>query len=198
MRETAKRVGIWGLTMGMMATALPTLAQWELDDAKSSVDFITVKNLAVAESHSFDSLMGFIGQDGNATVTINLDSVNTLIEIRDERMRELLFETAEFPTTTISALIEPDILTAAADGRAMSRDVTFAVSMHGLEKKYTAPVVVFGDEASLRVVTAKPIVVSAADFGLAGGVEALRAVAGLTNISTAVPVSFNLLFEYAR
>ena len=41
---------------------------------------------------------------------------------------------------------------------------------------------------------ASPILLNAADFGLDKGVSLLQEVAGLKSISTAVPVSFKLLF----
>jgi hypothetical protein len=41
------------------------------------------------------------------------------------------------------------------------------------------------------------VILNAADFGLAGGVEALREIAGLNSISIAVPVTLNLQFRHA-
>ncbi|QFU74237.1 YceI family protein [Halioglobus maricola] len=193
MKGIGKFFGAVAVVVGM---STPALAQWELDDSQSSINFISVKNAAVAETHGFDSLMGYIGPDGNASVTINLDSVNTLIPIRDERLRELLFETAEFPTAQITALVDPAVLEAVADGGSVSTEIPLSVSLHGVEKKLTAPVVVSGAKRSLRVVSARPVIVSAADFALDGGVEALRAVASLAIISTAVPVTVNLKFVY--
>ena len=58
------------------------------------------------------------------------------------------------------------------------------------------PVVVVGDQGqSLRVVSARPVIVNAGDFGLEAGVTALREIAGLKAISTAVPVSARLVFS---
>ena len=50
-------------------------------------------------------------------------------------------------------------------------------------------------DSTLLVATRKPVVVNAPAFNLTDGVEALRAIAGLPNISLAVPVSFVLEFE---
>jgi hypothetical protein len=44
----------------------------------------------------------------------------------------------------------------------------------------------------------KPIVVTADEFGLQAGIEALREVAGLPSISRAVPISFTVLFDQAQ
>jgi len=45
------------------------------------------------------------------------------------------------------------------------------------------------------VVSERPVVISATQFGLAEGVESLRKIAGLPSISVAVPVSFVLSFN---
>jgi hypothetical protein len=49
----------------------------------------------------------------------------------------------------------------------------------------------------LLVTSERPLLLNAADVGLADGVERLREIAGLPSISPAVPVSFVLLFESA-
>ncbi|MFV0275687.1 MAG: hypothetical protein ACK5HY_00645, partial [Parahaliea sp.] len=62
-----------------------------------------------------------------------------------------------------------------------------------------APVLIARDASGdlLRVVTTRPVVVNAGDFDLVKGIEALRQVAGLKTISTAVPVTFSLVFSEA-
>ena len=42
--------------------------------------------------------------------------------------------------------------------------------------------------------TVRPILISAADFGLEGGVSALQKIAGLEAIAAVVPVSVDLKF----
>lgn len=175
----------------------PAMAQWELDSASSSLNFISIKNNAIAETHRFDSMVGYVSDQGNAQITVNLDSVETLVPIRNERMREMLFETAGFPTASASAAIDPAILEAVSEGGSISAELPIALSLHGIEQNLTAAVLVIGEAGGLRVVTRRPVLISAADFGLEPGVEALRKVAGLTSISTAVPVSFSLHFTHA-
>lgn len=170
-------------------------AQWELDNSRSVVNFVTVKNASAGEIHSFSSLVGFIGAQGNVQLTINLDSVETLVPVRNERMRELLFETAQFPAAKISAQVDPAVLAAAAEGGVLTADVPLTLTLHGQEKTLTMPVVVVGEgEGRLRVFSARPVLINAGDFGLEMGVAALQKIAGLQSISTAVPVTLQLLF----
>ena len=174
-------------------------AQWELDNDNSSINFISIKNDAIGEMHSFESLVGFVGEDGSVQVGIDLDSVQTLIEIRNERMRKMLFETAKFPAANVTATVEPSLIAAAAEGGTVNADVTAFLSLHGVEGNVSIPVVVIGDgSGQLRVFTARPVLLNAADFGLEEGIKALREIAGLRAISNVVPVTMHLVFNPAK
>jgi polyisoprenoid-binding protein YceI len=173
--------------------------QYELVNDQSSVNFVSIKNNAVAETHSFGSLVGFISAQGKVQVGIDLDSVDTLIDIRNERMRAMLFETGKFPVANISAQLDADTLKAATEGGPVTAEVELTVSMHGLEQTLTASLVARGEEGNgLRVYSASPILLNAAGFGLEPGVEALREIAGLKAISNAIPVTVNLLFSFTE
>ena len=183
------------MALTLLLTAGAARAQWELDKDKSTVNFVSIKNDKVAEIHSFTSLVGYIGADGKVQLGIDLDSVETLIPIRNERMRELLFDTAKFPAANISAQVDPVILAAAADGGVVTAELPITLSLHGIEQTLTAPVVVVGEgDNRLRVLTSRPVMVNAVDFGLDSGITALREIAGLKAISVAVPVTLQLVF----
>lgn len=186
-------VSLWGL-------AASVHAQWSLDTDNSSLDFISTKNSAVAESHSFDALSGSVSADGAVKVAVELDSVNTLIDIRNERIRSMLFETANFPLATVAAKVDAGILQKILESdSAITMDIPVSVSLHGRDKMITASVVLARTSGGgLLAVTSRPILISAADFGLASGIELLRNAAGLNSISSAVPVSFSLEFVPAR
>jgi polyisoprenoid-binding protein YceI len=184
----------------LLATVLlmyfgPACADWELDNTNSSINFVSIKNDSLGEVHSFASLAGSIGAAGNVQVRVTLDSVETLVEVRNERMRELLFETVTFPSAQITAQIDPAILAAAAAGGVVTVSVPVALALHGQEKTVSIDVVAAGErDGSLRVFTARPVVINAADFGLQAGVTALKNIAGLQSISSAVPVTLDLHF----
>ncbi len=189
-----RKLSVLGL---LLVLAFPAAAQWELDNSHSSIYFISIKNDGIAETHHFESLLGYVGKDGQVSITIDLNSAETMIPIRNERLREMLFETASFPTATVSAEIDPAILAEVAKGATISTEVPVTLSLHGLEQTIEAPLTVFSDGASVHAISPHPVIVKAEDFGLAGGVQALREVAGLKAISTAVPVSFSLAFKEA-
>jgi polyisoprenoid-binding protein YceI len=186
------------LAVFLLSPSGAALADWELDNTKSAVNFVSIKNDSVGEVHTFTSLAGFIGAAGNVQMTINLDSVETQIAIRNERMRELLFETVKFPSAQLSAKVEPAVLAEASKGGVITAEVPVTLSLHGKDKTLTVSVVVVGGaDGSMRVFTPRPVLVNAADFGLESGVTALQQVAGLKAISLAVPVTLQLLFVKA-
>lgn len=187
------------LAMLLLGSCTAVWADWELDNTESTINFVSIKNDSVGEVHRFASLVGFIGAAGNAQLTVDLDSVETMIDVRNQRMREMLFETVKFPAATITAQVDPAVLGLAAEGGIVTADLPITLSLHGQEKAMTVPVVILGDgDGSLRVFTARPVLISAADFGLGAGVEALQKVAGLQAISSAVPVTLQLQFMQVK
>ncbi len=178
----------------LLAFAGPALADWNLDAQRSTVQFMSVKNASVAELHHFKTLGGGISDAGVARVEINLDSVETLVPIRNERMREMLFETVRFPAATLVADV-PSGLDQLAAGESRDLELSVMVDLHGTRTpvKASARATRLAD-GGLRVSLAQPLIIRAADFGLEAGVEMLREVVGLQNISTAVPVLATLVF----
>jgi len=170
-------------------------AQLSLNNDASTLSFVTVKAEHVAEVHTFDRLSGAISDDGGVEITIELASVNTLIPIRNERMQAMLFETEMFPQATITADIDIDAMTAMAPGTTENIQLNFSLNMRETSRSYTADVLVTRLEDGLVASTLKPVVVTAEQFELVTGVEALREVAGLPSISRAVPVSFTVVFD---
>jgi polyisoprenoid-binding protein YceI len=174
-------------------------SEWILDNDASTLSFTSIKAGTVAESHTFGKLVGGIGADGSASLMIDLDSVDTGIEIRDQRMRELLFDTSTYAVAGISLTVPAGVLDTLEPGEQRSATVEATLELHGMTRPVTAQVAVARlGEDRLLVTSERPLLLNAADVGLADGVERLREVAGLPSISPAVPVSFVLLFESAQ
>lgn len=200
MKNHNTKAASWRLPLALaaMLSACSSWAQWQLDGAESAVNFVSIKNASVAENHSFGSLHGSISAAGAVEMRIDLDSVATGIEIRDQRMREVLFETVTFPTVTVTSEVSPDILDAVMGGGAVTTELPVKLTLHGVEKTLLISVRAVGQAGgNLHVFTPQPVLLNAADFGLAAGIVALQEIAGLSSISTAVPVSLNLVFDRA-
>lgn len=157
---------------------------------------MTTKNTHNVEVHSFNSLSGDINSAGVATLTIDLNSVNSGVELRDQRMKDLLFETATYPTATITVTVPSALISGLAVGQATATDISASLNLHGVTGTIAAKVSVQKlSNNRILVQTLAPVLVKAGDHSLTNGVEALRAAVGIASISTAVPVDFALVFD---
>ena len=192
--ERLLRARTWILALLFVAT--PTWADWALNNAQSQLSFISIKKGDIAEVHRFDQLDGRVDANGNVTLTIQLASVDTAIPIRDQRMREMLFNTNAFPRATLTAKVDSSALDKLAAGDIVTSNVEGKLSLHDQTGAVTAELAIarLGPN-KLLVSSRKPLVLQAGDYELLEGVEKLREVAGLSSISKAVPVSFVLTFD---
>lgn len=180
------------LLLSLPATAS---ADWTLDNSGSQLSFITIKAQDVAEVHTFKDLSGAVGADGRARVVIQLASLDTLIPIRDERMRSLLFHTDLFPTADVVTHLDLVRLAQMAPTTSTVLTTELVLTLGESTLPITTELLVAKLAADrVLVTTLKPIIVNAGSVGLTDGVEQLREIAGLPSISKAVPVSFVLQF----
>ncbi len=176
--------------------AAPAYAGWTLDNDASRINFVSTKANTAAEVHTFGALDGQVDDDGNATLSIDLDTVDTAIEIRDERMRSMLFETEQFPTATLAATVDMAVVSRLAAGDTADLTSEGQLMVHGTTSSITFDITVSRlTDNRILVASRKPVIVNASQVGLLAGVEKLREVAGLPSISPAVPVSFVLAFD---
>ena len=169
---------------------------WQLAADQSNVGFVSVKAGNVGEAHSFKKLSGSVEPDGTVAVAIDLASVDTGIDIRNQRMRDMLFEVANFPDAKLTAKIDPNAIKALKPGERKTIAVPVTLDLHGTTNAIEAPLTVTrlaGD--SVLVETAKPLIIDASAVGLEAGVGKLQEVAKLPAISTAVPVTASLVFK---
>lgn len=171
-------------------------AQWDLSIDDSHINFISVKSLKVAEVHRFQEATGSINDSGQVELNIDLSSVQTNIDIRNDRMKTMLFDTANFLEAKITGVVDLEKVTNLKEGDTYTESVKLNLSLHGVSHQVTNQVQVTklsGDR--LLVSSVMPLVINASDYGLAEGIEQLRVIAGLPSISTAVPVTFSLIFN---
>lgn len=162
---------------------------WRLDSLKSQISFISTKNQTIAESHTMAFQHGEITNLSEVELILNLNSVDTQIEIRDQRLKNLLFETEKYPTAIITSTL-PETLTLGK-----TTEINLLLNLHGHKKSISARVVAQLVEGELVVTNFDPITVHAKTFGLDTGINQLTQVAKLKAISYEVPVDFKLVFN---
>lgn len=168
-----------------------SMGAMKLDNEYSSLAFVSIKKGAVGEVHTIKDLSGSWSPDGNVNISLNLNSVDTKIAIRDERMKKHLFETSKYPTARISANIS------SMPPKGVSRGNTeVTVQMHGMTKTVPVAYIAVNTGDKIVVSSAQPLIINAADFGMDKGVKMLQELAKLPSIATAVPVSFVVTFGH--
>lgn len=175
--------------------AAPLHADWVLNPEHSLVSYVSIKNGSLAENNFFERVSGSVSAEGDAQVVIDLTSVETGVDIRNDRVRRLLFEVANFATATVTAKV-PVNLANSPLGYRDRLDVGLRVTSHGETHSYPVMMEVIRiSTESLVVHTVSPVLINAEDFGYSDGLKTLQKLAGLESIESAVPVSFSLLFE---
>lgn len=187
------KIALFTLTLLL---ALPAQAAWQLEMAESNLSFVSTKKSAVSEVHHFKSLSGKISDAGLATTRIDLASIESNIPVRNTRMQNLLFEVGKFAHADINADISALNIDKLAVGDTLQQSIPFHVSLHGQNQDISIPVrVIKLGNNRLWVSTVQPIIINASQFGLEAGVAALQKIANLPSVSTAVPVTFGLMFQ---
>jgi polyisoprenoid-binding protein YceI len=177
--------------VSLLLVTQATLADWRLT-AASKVGYVSIKNNAIAEHNYFSGVTGSLNKKGQLKVSIDLSTVETQVDIRNQRMRDLFFEVTQYPEAVVTAQLDMQELAQVESGAPLEIVKPFTLSLHGVESTAEAHLRIISVGGRAWVSTVQPILISAADFGLEGGVAALRKIAGLEAIAAVVPVSVNL------
>lgn len=186
-------LSIFILSLSILITA-PAYSAWKIDSSKSSLTFVSIKKGTVAENHRFKKFSGGINK-GIANISIDLNSVDTKIAIRDERIAEYLFETAKFSQASFSVQLNENEIDAIASGSSKNMTLKGRFDLHGQQQDLTVNVVVMKlSEKNMVVTTQEAVIIKAEDFALVAGINKLKSLAHLPSIAYSVPVSFVLTF----
>ena len=184
------------LLLSCLLVNLPAAANWQLNNANSRLSFITIKKQDVAEVHQFEQLQASIDQQGNIKLDINLNSLNTKIPVRDQRMQQFLFETNTFPKASLNAKIDTNIIKHLKVGQQKRITLTGTIALHGQQQIMNFDLMIARlNQQTLLVTSFSPVILNAKSFALVQGVKKLQAMAKLPSISNAVPISFVLTFN---
>lgn len=174
-----------------------TTADWTVIEAESMLTFDSVKNGDIDETHEISGITGQADANGEIRIALAMDSVETYIDIRNERMREHLFQTAEHPIAVVSADYELAALADLEIGASRDIELPFSLSLRGVPLDLVAQVRITRLETDrVRVESAEPVQVHALALELMDGIDTLQELAGLDSIARQVPVSF--VIEFAR
>ncbi len=168
---------------------------WSVDGGASSLSYVSVKSGEIAEANSFSGFSGSVTADGAANVEIDLATIETKVDIRNERMRDIFFEVADFPKATVTAQIDPAAFATLGVGESTVQPLKATVTVKGVEAPIETEVsVTRTGEDGVLVTSIEPVILYADALELTGGLATLQELAGLPSITPAVPVSFSIAF----
>ncbi|MEX0283480.1 MAG: OmpA family protein [Paracoccaceae bacterium] len=188
------------ITVSSMAQAqsAPFEHGWTLDGASSDLRFTSVKKGDVAETSSFVTLSGGIDENGAANIEILLDSVDTKIDLRNVRMRFLFFETFLHPTATITAQLDPTVLSDLETVRSKVIPLTFTMTLRDVSLEKTTDVIVtLIDMDRVQVAATTPLTIPTSEFDLETGRMKLEEAANVAITPLGI-VSFHFTFDRTR
>lgn len=176
------------------AATTASAEMWTLDAGGSKIGFGSVKSDFVGESHTFSGLSGTVADDGTVDITLDLTSVNTNVDIRNERINEHVFQMA--PTAQLMAEVDMDMMKTMAVGDTMTSVVEGTLMFLGQEVFVDLPVIAarLSDERVL-IVSDGVTYLSTEELGIEAGVDKLMELAGVPSIDRAVPVAVRFMFN---
>ena len=184
-----------GLAGSVAADQAPFEDGWAIDQSASSLNFVSIKKGNVLELSKFATLNGTIAEDGNVSLTIPLDSVDTSVDLRNVRMRFLFFETFNFPDATITAQLTEEMLADLEVVGTKTITLPFTMTLRGITKEMHAEVLVsLISKNRVSVSSVTPIFIQVTDFNLSGGLAKLESAAEV-KIVPATSITFNFAFD---
>lgn len=174
-----------------------TPADWEVSDA--AITFLSSKINkqlnSVTEQSRFTASQAVLDKDGEFKMEVDLSSVNTGIEIRDQRLKDWVFETAKFAKANVTGTVDVDAVSKLAVGEAVNLKQPLVLDIHGKQLNLDADLTVQRISADkIMVSTLNPVLLDVKAMDMVDGVAKLVEVMGLSSIVEQVPVSFNAEF----
>jgi len=169
-------------------------ANWTAVPEQSSVAFGSIKSNNNGEVHHFERVSGKVSETGELTIDIDVTSVQTNIDIRNERMGKLIFadNTAK---ATVTAEIDMEDLKAMAPGDTKLVEVQATLKLGAIENDVDANLLVARlSEDKVLVSTADFIMLSTEDLGINDGIDGLMNFAKLPGITRVTPVAIRMVF----
>jgi polyisoprenoid-binding protein YceI len=167
---------------------------WTSVADESSVAFGSIKKNVAGEVHHFEDVSGTVNGEGAVEIKIDLASVETYIDIRNERMGRHVFGNAAM--ATLSGEVDMDEVTALAVGETTLTDFEGVLALGSVTADIEAEMLVARlGENRVLVTTSDFIMLSTADLGIDGGIDKLKELAKLSGITRVTPVSIRMVFE---
>ena len=185
----------------MLVTQSVFAAAWQLDGSTSTLNFSSSKTTSnsstpIVEENKFDQVTGTIDEKGNATITVDLNSVDTRVPLRDTRLKEQVFDTKTYPTATFTTKLDMNEIAKYEDKQVHTIPLEGTLNLHGTQHTIKTQVAMQElDAKTIQVKNTAPVVVDTSQFNMQDGVSALQALMALQSINSEIPVTFTYVFK---
>ena len=167
-------------------------ADWQVQPENSAINFVSTKQSHIREVHQIQSFDVSVQDEKQVSLKLDLSSVESGIPIRNERMREMLFDVSNFRYATLTFQLPTSLNTIT---KATRYEISAQLQLKGKQAPVQLDILLSPGNEQITATLLKPVIVSAQQFGLEQGVEALRKIAGLTSIGYSVPVNATILLK---
>lgn len=169
------------------------VSEWVLKDA--DIVFTSTKTDQkgndILEQGTFKNHSGLLNKRGEFDIEIELDSVSSDIVIRDQRLKEWLFEVDKFATAHITGQLDAAQISKLSQNETLQLHQPIIIALHDNEVKTNADLLINRvDDRQIKVETVKPIYLNVKDLGMGEGLQQLTDVMKLAKINADVPIIF--------
>lgn len=181
-------------TLLVSAFAQADNAEWA--SADNQISFLSIKvnqqKNSITEQSVFTSSEARLGKEGDFILDIDLNSVKTNIDLRDQRLKDWVFETAQFGKATVSGKVDADAVNKLAVGETLKLAQPLVLDIHGKKINLQADLSVQRvAEDKIMVSTLTPVILDTKEMDMGKGVAQMVEVMALSSIVEQVPVSFS-------
>lgn len=181
-------------SLSLLSATAASAAGWTVDSDASVLGFGSIKGNTTGEAHTISGVAGKVAADGTATLTLDLTTIQTNIDIRNERIGEHIFKGAA--NATLTAAIDLEAMEGLAVGEYMVTEVEGDLALIG------EPLPVYLDMFIMRTADDQVIAtsnsmlfISTEELGIDAGIDVLKALANLDGITRSFPVTMRFVFN---
>ena len=180
------------LFLSFLGLSNSALADWTAVYENSVITFVSTKQSHIREVHQIQSFDVSIVEQKQITIQLDLSSIESGIPIRNERMRDMLFDVANFRYATLSFSL-PESLDSISGTQRVQLDAD--LELKGKSATIQLDLLLTANDNLVTASLLKPVIVTAQQFELQEGVDALKKIAGLTSIGYSVPVQATITLK---
>ncbi len=174
----------------------PTI--WTLSSSESKVAYGSIKKNSAGEVNHFKNTSGSINSDGEVKIDIDVTSVETFIDIRNQRMLKHVFD-ANAPTAQLNATIDITEISKLSPGQTTSIDATGTLSLSGKSIEIETSIFIAQlNKNRLLATTDEMVMVKTEELGVNDGVDQLMKLAKLDSITRVAPVTLRMVFDKSQ